>query len=491
MTKALQEISLIATQAYKALHIAGIALVLACSGVHAQNQLPTIGNSSSKLISLSEEKKLGQYWLRSLRRQVELYHNPIVQEYFTHLVYALAPSSGVEDSEFSLVIVNSSSLNAFAVPGSVMGINAGLFLHAGTEQEFAAVIAHELAHLSQRHYARRLEERNKSQPLQLAGLLASVVVMATAGTEAGVAALASTQAIGIENQLSFSRENEQEADRLGVRILSESNFDPRAMPSMFERMYRQNRMAGQKIPEYLSTHPLSENRVADTRNRANQYPLKRYADNPEYHFSKSIVLADFAESPRKALDYFAQFLETGNTMQSQAARFGTAYLLAESDPEKAIQLLEKLESVFPSQLSVLIIKARALRHLGRTKDAIALLETQLKRYPDNYPTTMELSDILMKTGELEKSAALLKSLSRSSPDNAKVWELLAEVQGLTGNIPELHYARAEYFQLNGHFKQAKEQLALAKSKSQNNPTLSARIHVRSEEINRLEKNAPF
>ena len=458
---------------------------------HAENQLPTIGNSSSKLISIDEEKKLGQYWLRSLRSQVELYHNPIVHEYFTHLVYSLAPSSGVEDSDFSLVIVNSPALNAFAVPGSVMGINAGLFLYASNEQEFAAVIAHELAHLSQRHYARRLEAQNRSQPLQLAGLLASVVVMATAGTEAGVAALASTQAMGIENQLSFSRENEQEADRLGVRILNESNFDPRAMPSMFERMYRQNRLQGQKIPEYLSTHPLSENRVADTRNRANQFPVKRYLDNPEYHFSKSIVLADFAENEKKAIDYLSQFVNGDSSIQSHAARFGTAYLLMKDKPEEALALIARLERSFPDQLSIQNLKAQALHYQGKTNTAIALLETQLKRYPDNYPTAMVLSDILMKAGQLDRSAHLLTNLSRNQANNAKVWELLAEVQGLAGNIAQLHLARAEYFQLKGNFKLAREQLALAKSKSRSNPTLSARIHARTEEIGRLENSAPF
>ncbi|MDX1452231.1 MAG: M48 family metalloprotease [Oleiphilaceae bacterium] len=462
-----------------------------CFPIQANTQLPSIGNSSSELVSLAEEKKLGQYWLRSLRRQVELYHNPIVEEYFSHLVYSLAPASGVQDSDFSLVIINSPSLNAFAVPGSVMGINAGLFLHAASEQEFAAVIAHELAHLSQRHYARRLESQAKSQPLQLAGLLASVVVMATAGTEAGVAALASTQALGIEKMLSFSRENEQEADRLGIRILNESAFDPRAMPAMFERMFRQNRLQGQQVPEYLSTHPLSENRVADTRNRANQYPPRRYSDNPEYHFSKNIIIADYAESPERALAHFEQELGTAPSLRAHAAKYGKAYLLSQTNPQKSLELIRELERDFPGQISILILKAMSLHNHGDSEQAIALLETQLKRYPDNYPTAISLVNILTDKNQILRATGILNSLARSTPNNPRVWELLAETQGLAGNIVSLHQARAEYFQLHGNFKLALEQLDLAHQKSAGNANTRAKIQVRKNEIQALQKGAPF
>ena len=165
--------------------------------------LPTIGNSSSSLVSIEQEKALGKAWLRSLRQQTRIYSNAIVENYFSNLVYTLAPNSQVIDREFRFVIVDSPSLNAFAVPGSIIGINAGLFFNTGNEQEFVSVIAHELAHLSQRHYARQLEQQKLSTPLMLAGILASVVLAATTGSDAGLAALTSTQALSVDQHYVF------------------------------------------------------------------------------------------------------------------------------------------------------------------------------------------------------------------------------------------------------------------------------------------------
>ncbi len=473
------------------LSVMTLALLASPPLVLASQDLPVIGNQSSQLVSLAEERELGQYVLRSLRKQTELYHQPIVEEYFTHLVYTLAPASGVNDSDFSLVVLKSPALNAFAVPGSVMGINAGLFLHASTEQEFAAVIAHELAHLSQRHYARRLESRANAQPLQFAGILASILLGVTVGSDAGLAAYAGTQALGVEKMLSFSRENEQEADRLGVKILDESNFDPRAMPSMFDRMFRQSRLQGQRIPEYLSTHPLSENRVADTQNRANQYPRKRYIDNPEYHLSKSMIIADFAESNEKAKAYFEQFKSESNSIHAIAAEFGLAYLALDSTPAQSLIHLSEVEKALPAQLSVQVIKAQALQNTGEPDKAKTLLETQRKRYPDHYPTIFALAQIYLANKEPGQAVKLLNDLSRKQPNNIHVWEQLAEAQGMADNIAALHLARAEYFQLKGMYKQAKEQLSLAQKKSKNQQSLNARILNRAKEIVELEKNSPF
>src|SRR5690606_38761124 len=147
-----------------------------------------------------------------------------------------------------------------AVPGGIIGVNGGLFLHAQSEAQFASVIAHELAHLSQRHFARRLERNQRNQPLAMAGLLASIIVAAAAGSDAGMAAIATTQAYNIQQQLNYSRENEQEADRIGLATLAASGIDPRAMPEMFEAMLRSNRF-GQYVPEYLRTQDRKSTRL--------------------------------------------------------------------------------------------------------------------------------------------------------------------------------------------------------------------------------------
>ena len=455
------------------------------------NELPTLGNESSSLISMEQEKKLGRYWLNSLRAQVKVFENPIVEEYLAQLVYSLAPNSEVQDKDFRFVIVDSQALNAFAVPGSIIGINTGLFLHAITEQEFASVLAHELAHISQRHYARRLEKQQISTPLTLAGILASVIVAATVGSDAGLATLASTQALNAENQLSFSRQNEEEADRLGILTLYKSRYDPRAMPIMFERMYRQSRVQGNSIPEYLSTHPLSENRISDTRNRATQYPRRNYVDNIEYHISKGIIINTYAESESSASKYFQSLIDNGNTVQVDGAEFGLAYAHLLSNPKIAADKLEALLSKYPGQISLELTLAEALYNQGRKVSAVEKLKTLLDRNPNNYPITIKLSEIYADLERYSKAEKLLSSLTRAQAENPLVWYMLAEIHGLAGNIAKVHQARAEYFVLSNRLEESIDQLKLAQQKTKNSTRESTLIQERLDEVRQLKENKPF
>lgn len=453
--------------------------------------LPTIGHTSSTLVSIEQERKLGEAWLRSLRGQVKTFDNPIIEEYLTHLIYTLAPYSTVIDRDFSLVMVDSQALNAFAVPGSVVGVNAGLFIHAFSEQEFASVIAHELAHLGQRHYARQLEQQAISTPLTLAGILASVVIAATAGSDAGIAALAATQAMSVENQLGFSRQNEQEADRIGIATMYRAGFNPREMPVMFERMFRQTRIQSANIPEYLSTHPLSESRISDTRNRATQYKLKKYTDNIEYHISKNIIISQYAESKNSASDYFNSIIKQGNTNQVDAANFGLAYAQLQSSPAVSIKILKNLIANDPNRISFIVTYAKALNYNKQSKLAITTLQSALERNPDNYPILDTLAEIYLANDLIQESEESLKKLVRKYPLNTRLWYALAEVHGLAGNIVSLHQARAEYFFLTNHMDNAIKQLKLAMQKSKDNQQNSSLIQERLDEIYWVQKNPVF
>ncbi|KZY36726.1 hypothetical protein A3752_01640 [Oleiphilus sp. HI0081] len=445
-----------------------LLLCLLISSTHADSStdtIPSLGNSSSNLVSIQQEKALGNAWLRTFRRHTQAYDNPLVTEYLTNLVYKLAPNSAVIDRDFTITIVDNPSLNAFAVPGSIIGVNAGLFFNANTEQEFASVIAHELAHLSQRHYARMLERQKLAAPLTLAGFLASAIIAATAGSEAGVAALASTQALSAEKQLKFSRKNEQEADRLGIKILANSAFDPRAMPKMFERMYKQTGLRAESLPEYLSTHPLSDTRISDTRGRAEQYPRARYRDDIDFHFSKNMIISDYAESRQAAVEYFNNILQKGNTTQISTATFGLAYAHLKTKPLKTIELLEKLLEQYPNQISINTIYAQALSNASRHTDAISTLEQQLSRNPHNYSLSRALAKAYLDANKIKESNHLLTKMSLRYPEDPEIWYLLAEVAGLAGDIAHLHQARAEYFYLTARMNQAIEQLSLALKKT--------------------------
>ena len=239
----------------------------------AQTNLPSLGDSTSGLISMQQEQTLGHLWLRQLRSYQPTLDNPELTTWLADIVYQLVPHANLQLTDLELVIVDSPILNAFAVPCGVVGINYGLFLYTDDEDELASVLAHELAHLSQRHFARQVEAAQKQNPIALATLLASIVLIATNNPDAGFAGLVSSQAASIQNQLAFSRDFEREADRMGMHILADSGMDPNAMADMFDNMLGANRYQSSAL-EFLMTHPLTPNRVADAGNRAEKYASK-------------------------------------------------------------------------------------------------------------------------------------------------------------------------------------------------------------------------
>ena len=219
--------------------------------------LPDLGGAGGGLISAAQEYELGQEWQRVYRSQIRTSSDPFIQSYTEKLIQDLANYSQLKDKRLDILIVENPQLNAFAVPGGVVGINTGLFLYAETEQQFASVVAHELAHISQRHYARQVDDAKNNAIPNVAALLASILVLATAGGDAGIAAISASQAAMIDNQLRFSRKLEQEADRVGMETMVRAGMNPYAMSEMFEVMLHTSRFQS-RPPEFLITHPLTE-----------------------------------------------------------------------------------------------------------------------------------------------------------------------------------------------------------------------------------------
>lgn len=459
------------------------------------NELPSLGDSASGFISLQQERILGQSWLRSLRRQVKTYHDPLAYDYLTSLVYRLAPNSELTERRLTLVIVDSPAMNAFAVPGGVMGINSGLFIHSDTEQEFASVVAHEIAHLSQRHYARSLERQKKAAPLALAGLLASVIIAATTGSDAGIAALAGTQALSIQSQLSYSRQNEQEADRIGIKTLYESDMDPKAMPAMFERMLRESRLYGNRPPEYLSTHPVTESRISDSMNRAEQFPSKNYIEDIEYNLIKSRVRLHFSETNNAAISHFKSLIGQGSTAQNIASQYGLAISYNKAkQPNKADKLINALLQQYPNRVIFITAKADTLRRQGKVDKSINLLRKHLNRNPGNYALSWYLSTQLENRNninDIREAESLLLNLTRNYPNEPQIWYTLAELNGIAGNIVQLHRSRAEFFYLIGEIDDALLQLQQALKKSQGNTQVTATIQQRMNGLYRAKKGINF
>ncbi|MEZ5566841.1 MAG: M48 family metalloprotease [Halioglobus sp.] len=337
--------------------IAALALSMTVASPSLANteelKLPALGESSTSLFSSEFEHQLGRAWLRAFRSQAPVVDDPLLFDYLEDLIYRLVTHSKLQDRRVELVIVDNPTINAFAVPGGVIGVHNGLFLWAQSEDELATVLSHEIAHLSQRHFSRGVEFQKKQQPLALAAMLASLIIMATAGGDAGMAALSATQAATQDSALRYSRGNEQEADRIGMQTMVDAGMDPNAAPAMFERMLQASRYASSnRIPEFLRSHPLSESRIADTRNRARQYPKQIHPVSLSYQLMRTRAANQLANTPEEAVQTFRGELE-GKTQSREAATYGLVLALTDAGrPDEASLELDSIWSKSPDRIQI-------------------------------------------------------------------------------------------------------------------------------------------
>lgn len=449
-------------------------------------KIPNLGAASTSLFSADFEYQLGRDWLKVFRGQVPTVNDPLLYSYLENIVFELITHSELQDRRIDLVIVDNPTINAFAVPGGVIGVHNGLFQYAQTEDEFATVIAHEIAHLSQRHFSRGVELSQAQAPLNIAGLLAGILLAATAGGDAGMAALTATQAALQDQQLRYSRANEAEADRVGLRTLYAAGMDPYAAPTMFERMLAATRYSSSKyIPEFMRSHPLSEKRIADTRNRAMQYPRTIRPINLDYQLMRARVANALADTPERAVELFRNQLD-GVPRSREAATYGLVLALtAAGRPDEAALALDDIWSVTNDRIAYILADAEIDLARGNPKRAADKLARRLRLSPGNHPLTMAYAYALQQAGDSHIAEEVLITQSKRKPKDPYLWYLLAEVQGLSGNIIGLHRARAEYFILNGNLDAAQRQLNYALKLLNDDFTTSALINERLRDISQI------
>jgi len=448
-------------------------------------KLPMLGDTTSGIVSLQQEHELGRAWLKMFRSRVATLNDPLMQDYIENLIYRLASHSELMDRRLELIVINNPTMNAFAVPGGVVGVHTGLFLYAENEAQLSSVLAHELAHLSQRHFARNLANRKASSYTTMAGMLVGLILAATVGGDAGMAAMTMTQASAIDSGLRFSRQYEQEADRLGIDTLYRADMDPNAVPAMFERMLGATRY-GRRPPEFLLTHPLSEKRVADARGRTSKLPVRYYPDNLDYHLIRTRALIAIDGNAQRSINRFNNEIQ-GHSLSTEAATYGLA--LAQSAAgrhQKAHKTLQSLLDKSPQRFIYQFSAIELDRASEDFKQAFAGIDKLSRNYPNSYPLKAELAETLLQNRQYAKSEQVLEKLSRQRPYDPDVWFELAETSGLAGNIPGVHIARAEYYMLTGVFNKAREQLIYAKRLVRQDFKQTAMIDQRLRDLSTME-----
>lgn len=459
---------------------------------HAQLRdfdLPSLGEDSGASISVDLERRLGEAWIRSYYRQSPLYRDVLIQNYIEQLVKRLVPFSMLDRTDLKVLVVDNPSLNAFAVPGGVIGVHTGLLLRAQTEDEFASVIAHEMAHLSQRHFARGVDEQRAGSVGMLAGLLASVVLAATTGGDAALAMMSVSQGVAMESALRYSRQNEVEADRIGQDTLARAGMDPQGTVRMFDQMLELTRFAGNLAPEYLLSHPLPQSRIVDAETRASRYPRRIYGANPDFPFYTTRIQVKASETPEIAeRNWSAKVRFEPDSLTHQ---YGYALALAGTRKfDEALEIARALENRFPERLIFQHLLADVLLRSGQPQAAWDYLQTLTPSTSGQHVIAMLKVDVLNRLNRFEEAAVILTQQSQSRPGDPLVWYELAETWGLAGNIYQLHLARAEYFLIVGHFSQSTEHLRLAKRELGDSPIEQSVLDERIRQVERIRASQP-
>ena len=434
--------------------------------------LPSLGDRVSGVISLEQEKIIGQGFLEQVYAQAPLINDPIIQEYTELLIYRLSETSQVKDRQFTIILIDEKSLNAFAAPGGVIGVNGGLFLNAGNEAQLASVLSHELAHLSQRHFARNIL-RGKDTNLASSLVMVSAIALAIVSNNpsafiAGPAALA-------QQQLRYSRIFEREADRYGFNNLIAAGYDPKGMGEMFESMAKTRKLAGDNPPEFLLTHPITSSRISDAFNAAERIEFSGGKKNTvNFEFIKGrLKTRYFSSSPQAASRYFKNLYQENPSNENKYA-----YVIAlklNNEAELAIDFLNEMLDKYPKNLILNITKSEILFHDQRLDNALKNINKVLNISPRNYPASIIKSKILSARKETIQAEEILRDLLITKNNDPSLWLQLSEVQRAGKNIIGYHLSRGEYLMLLGDFENALNQFKFALGLSNNSFQISETI----------------
>jgi predicted Zn-dependent protease len=438
-------------------------------------ELPEIGTSANLVMSLEDEKKLGTSFFRQLRLQVELMDDPQINDYINNLGYRLASFSNKPEQRFKFFVVKDPSINAFAVPGGFIGVNSGLILKTRNEAELASVLAHEIAHVTQRHIARSVEASKRMSLPMMAGLLAGLVA-GIANPAIAHAAVMSVMAGNMQLQINFTRSHEKEADRVGIENLANAGFDTRYMWKFFQRLQVSSRLYD-NVPEFLRTHPVTTDRIAESRDRAEQYPRKWQQDTPFYHLMKAKVLVLSSENHKQLLKRLKTMLKTKQFHDERAIRFAIAEAALSRGLLRDVEIQLNWLLKHDNDRAIYSLLQARLEWLKKKRvKATRLYDEALKTYPGNVMIGLDYAEKLLQDENGRKAKQVLLRLS-SENINPYYYRLLSRAYQLNNEKAQAHLALSEWFYLMGKTRLALEQVNFA-SKYKADYYLKARIKTR-------------
>jgi predicted Zn-dependent protease len=456
-------------------------LVTATAGADPHRDLPDIGSPADTVFTRGQAEAIGRSVLRQLREQGSVLEDPEVADYISELGMRIAVHAHEGELSFEFFVVNDDAINAFALPGGYIGINTGLIMATRSESELAGVLAHEIAHVTQKHIARRIATTGRTSILATAAVLAAILMGASG--DAVPAAIMSAQGLAIQEQINYTRSNEYEADRIGMTFLARAGFDPMGMPTFFEVLSRQAGPSGSWVPEYLQTHPLSSARIAETRDRADRTEVGTVVETPAYDLMRARIRVLNARSAEDALARFGADIDLHGARATPAMRYGWGLALHRAARyEEAITVFAALRQddettvVFHSALGEALVAA------GRNDEGLEVFEQAARLFPRNRPLIVRYAEALLRTRHFDEAHALLLDLFNNVRPTPPQVRLIANAADAAGQTAEALFYMHAYHLLTGQLPLAIEKLKLALEEPDLQPWQRVRFEARIAEL---------
>ena len=461
-----------------------IGLILFMNQAHSANlnipqfNVPEIG-SGVGLIDQQKEKMIGEKVFREVQKQMPVLQNPWLEDQLFN-VFSHILSQTQLGQPIGLVIINDAQINAFAVPGGLFAINTGLVNSARNMDELAGVMAHEVAHVSQRHYSRSNEAFKGQGLLTLAGLLVGALVASQADSDVGTAVMLGSQAALIDKQLNYSRNQEREADRIGMQYMYAAGYSPQSMADFFEVMHRATSRIS-FLPDFWFTHPLTTERMSEARLRANQLPKVKsnlYDENFEILKWYSMVIS------HQATEQQLKILAERGSFAGQLAL--SSFYLQQGDYVLAQQILDQAKAKQRLNNLMLLIQTDIYLGQNKTEEAYTAIQSAVRIMPENRALSLKLTEVFIRQNKAAQANALIQRFNQKNPRDIYAWRLMQQVANLDRQssfraVNVLRY-RAEVEYWSGWEENAIKSLLHAQRLTKNNELLSAKIKIRLNEM---------
>jgi len=453
------------------------------------SELPDIGSSSELIMSPEDEKRLGMEFMRQVRASLKLVDDITSNEYIQALGEKLASQVDTGGQTFTFFIVDDPTINAFAGPAGYIGVHTGLIMAAKNEGELSSVMAHEIAHVIQRHLFRSIESAQNMSLASVGAIIAAILLGSQAGGQVGEAVLASTMAGAQQQQLSYSRAHEQEADRVGIEMLASAGYNPNDMADFFEILLKASKYSQHNIPEFLLTHPVTVSRIADSRGRAANYkyipPQKPPSSEPSNFDLLKTRLKVFSTTHEQEKLYIADFEKEKKNYKNvdhlklyeMALRYQALQQYA-----TAKQLLDTLLDAEPQRVAYVLASAENEIDANNYDSAINLLNSSILIYPDNLALNVLYARASMLANNPLTAIHVLENQIRSGRYNSGAYKLLATAWQKAGHQSEAYEALGNYYQSLGEINTAINHFEEALKKSGKDEFRELRLKAKIKQL---------